>query len=128
MLFCQNIYFLANISYLLKRHIDFKRQLSLKILHELIEVILILHGASLPKLVVVELALLLFLEHLLLLLFLLDLFLDLVLLIVVEVVQHGLDERAVVVVIVLLILVSMISVVHCSSFFDHVGPFLLEEI
>lgn len=86
MLFCQNIYYWQILAICLKRHIDFKWQLSLEILHELIEVVLILQGAALPKLVVVELALLLFLEHLLLLLFLLDLFLDLVLLIVVEVV------------------------------------------
>jgi len=68
------------------------KSFSLEILHELVKIKLIFHGILLPELIIIELALLSLLDLLLFVLLLSDLLLDFVLFIVVEVVQHALDE------------------------------------
>jgi len=77
-----------------KRHICFKtgKSFSLEILHEFVKIKLIFHGILLPELIIIELALLSLLNLLLFLLLFSDLLLDFSLFIVVEVVQHTLDE------------------------------------
>lgn len=78
--------------------------------------------------IIVELALLLLLEFFLFLLFVSDLLLDLILFIVVEVVQHALDEGAVIIILVIFIVIILISVVHCISLFDNMRSLLLKEV
>ena len=85
---------LFNLLFAKKRHICFKtgKSLSLEILHELIKIKLIFHGILLPVLIIIELALLSLLDLFLFLLFFSDLLLDFSLFIIVEVVQHALNE------------------------------------
>ena len=75
-------------TFVLKREKSF----SLEILHELIKIKLIFHGILLPELIIIELALLSLLDLLLFVLLFSHLLLDFILFIVVEVVQHALDE------------------------------------
>jgi hypothetical protein len=67
--------------------------------------------------------------ELFLLFFLLSyLLLDFILLVVIEVVEHALNEQAVVVILLILLVLVLISVVHRISFLHHVGTLFLQEV